>query len=332
MKLSRLKLIPVAGALAMLGVAGSAQADAYGYSYDNIYGLTITNPTGVVTVAGVTNLSRATATLNGSSVITGGTGFLDAPQAAVGAVTLGQNNFTEQGAGPGSYSSGDAQIVSTQFPPFPAPGATTQTVNAARAFVTPTGTADASGRNGSTTGFTVNFAVGSPTATLAFDFSADPYMKVFLNALAGPGSSSTANLVVSFTITDAAGATMFNWTPDGIVGTGITGGTETTDSASLNTNLATTTLTAGPTFVYDPTLCGTPGGTGISTACGGLFAATSDPLVAGNYTLTLNAVESVDLVLTAVPEPGTLALLGLGLAVVGFASRRKQSGPAALPA
>ena len=36
MKLSHLKLIPAAAALAMLCAAGSAQAGAYGYSYNNI--------------------------------------------------------------------------------------------------------------------------------------------------------------------------------------------------------------------------------------------------------------------------------------------------------
>lgn len=323
MKLSQLKLLPACAALAMLCAAGGAQAGAYGYSYDNIFGLTITNPTGVVTVASTTNISRSTATLNGVSVINGGSGSLDSAQSAVGAVTKGQNDFTKQGP-TGTYSRGDARIVSTQFPPFPAGATSTQAVNVAEAHLDTAGTADASGRNGSTTGFSVTFVVGSPTATLAFNFLASPFMQVFLNNDVALGSSSTANLVVTFSITNALGATVFNWAPDGAVGSGISGGTESNDAANLNTNLSTNFLTRGSLFTYDPTGCGAPTGTGIGTACGGTFSALTNALAAGSYTLTLNAVESVDLVkVAAVPEPGTLALLGLGLAGLCYASRRK---------
>jgi hypothetical protein len=253
-----LTLLPLAVAL-LLGSAGNASASAYGYSYDNIFGLAIT-PTGSATFASTTNISRSTATLNGVSVINGNTGILDSPQAAVGAVTQAENNFTQQGQGAASYSRGDAQIVSTQNPPFPAGATTTQAANVAESFVTGAGSADASGRNGSTTGFTVNFVVGAPGASLGFAFSANPYMQVFLSALSGTGSSATANLVVTFTITNALGATVFNWSPDGVVGSGITGGAETADGANLNVNLSTNTLTAGSLFSYDPSGCGTPGG------------------------------------------------------------------------
>ncbi|HAT31108.1 MAG TPA: PEP-CTERM sorting domain-containing protein [Janthinobacterium sp.] len=322
MKFSQLKLIPAAAALVLMSAAGNASAGAYSYSYDNISGLAVSNPTGSITIGTSTNLSKATATLNGVSVTTGGAGVLDAPQATVGAVTKGQNDFTQQGA-VGTYSRGDAQIVSTQFPPAP-PGSTTQAVNVAESHLATPGTADASGRNGSTTGFSVNFVVGSPTATLQFDFRADPYMQVFLQSLVGPGSSATANLVVTFSITDSTGAIVFNWAPDGQAG-GILGGTEFADAATLNTNLSTTNLTAGSLLTYDPSGCGAPTGTGVSTTCGGIYGANTSDLTAGAYTLTLNAVESVDLVKTAVPEPGTLALLGLGMAGLCLVSRRKQA-------
>ncbi|MBB5607044.1 MULTISPECIES: EDSAP-1 family PEP-CTERM protein [unclassified Janthinobacterium] len=195
------------------GCRRQRQAGAYGYSYDNIFGLVITNPTGSITVASSSNISRGTATLNGASVIRGGSGISDTPQAALGTVTKGENDFSQQGAS-GIYSRGDSQIVSTQFPSFPPGAASTQAVNVAEAHLADAGSADASGRNGSNTGFSVNFVVGSPSATLAFNFLAHPFMQVFLNSDIGIGSSSTANLVFSFTITDAAGHTMFNWAQD----------------------------------------------------------------------------------------------------------------------
>jgi hypothetical protein len=324
MKTHLRKLLPVAAALALFGQAGSAAAQAYGFSYDNIYDLAIGN-TGTVTPSTTTDISRATATLNGTNVITGGTGTLDAPQASVGAVTIGSNNFTQQSPGAADYSRGDARIVSTQFPSFPAGSTSTQAVGAAESNLAAAGTADSAARNGSTTGLSVVFDVASPTATLSFNFQANPYMEVALGGSAG--SSVTANLATTFTITNNnTGATVFNWAPDGQVGSGIFGGTETSDAANLNINLSASSDTGSTPFSYDPTSCGAPGGSGISTSCGGAFSATSNALTAGRYTLTLNSVQSVDATNLAapVPEPASVTLFLAGLAAIGYMAVRRQ--------
>lgn len=324
--LSRTLLPAVLGLTGLLlaGASGGAQASAYAYSYDNIFGLTVSNPTGSISVAGNTDISRSTATLNGSSIIRGGNGFVDAPQSALGAVSKGQNNFTQQGLGNASYSRGDAQIISSQIPPFPAGATSTHSVNAAEAFLFDTGSADASGRNGSNTGLSVNLVVGAPGATILFNFQAAPFMQAYLDALAGPGSAASSNMSVSFTITNALGQNVFNWSPDGTVGSGISGGTELADAADLNISYSANTLTAGNMLTYDPLGCGAPTGTGGGTSCGGGYTALTNNLVAGNYTLTLNTVNSADLTIVPrvvqVSEPGTLALLGLGL--LGLCLRR----------
>lgn len=79
------------------------------------------------------------------------------------------------------------------------------------------------------------------------------------------------------------------------------------------------------------------GKTGLTTTDTISFSA--DDLVAGAYTLTFtgwayssgasvtlnSTVGSYDVILTAVPEPESFALMGLGLGVLGFMTRRRQA-------
>lgn len=324
MEASRFNLIPIAAAMALLMASGGANAGVYGYSYDNIFGLTVTNPTGAVAVtssAYTTNNSARLWPVPPPPLTT--SGALNAPQAAAGSVTKAEDNFTQQGPGPQgsallSYARADTQFVSTQFPPLPANSASTQAVNVAEAHLASPGVAHAEGRNSAT----VNFTVASPAATLLFRFVADPYMEAFIFS-GGPGTAFVIGLETTFRISNDTG-TVFDWAPDGFVDqTSILGGTEEGDPASLNISAAVSS-TNTVSLLYNPTDCLAPNGTGTGTSCGALFSALTDPLPAGNYTLEFNAAETVDLVKAAeVPEPGTLALLGLGLAGMCYTSRRK---------
>ncbi|PHV35274.1 PEP-CTERM sorting domain-containing protein [Janthinobacterium sp. BJB312] len=315
-------------AFLLLASSGTASAAAYGYSYTSVFGLVISNPTGSTSLLSNIDLSRTTATLNGSSIINGGSNEIDALQAKRGAVTKGENDFTRQGMGNASYARGEAQIVTSQIPPFPPGSTSTHTVNAAETFLTGGGSADASGRNGSSTAMTVNFVVGQPGATLAFDFQALPFMQLYLDALAGTGSAATTNMALTFTIIDENGQIVFNWAPDGNLGSGILGGTELADAANLNTGYAQTPLTSGSMFTYDPSGCGAPTGTGVGTTCGGQYGAVTDNLAAGNYTLVLNMLNSSELAyvpgVTPVPLPGTLPLLAAGLAALACLAPRRR--------
>ena len=337
----RTRLAAAVLALFLLGGADSAQAAAYGYSYINVFGLTISNPSGSISLVNNIDLSRTTASLNGSNVIRGGNNEIDAPQATRGDVRKGQNDFSRQGMGPASYARGDAQILSSQIPPFPPGSTSTHTVNVAETFLAGAGSADASGRNGSTTAMAIHVVVGEPGATLAFNFQAFPYMQLYLDALAGVGSSASANMALTISLIDEHGQLVFNWAPDGSLGSGILGGTELADSANLNTGYAQSPLTSGSLFTYDPAGCGAPAGTGTGTDCGGQFSAVTNNLLEGNYTLVLNMVNSAELAYmpsdTPVPAPGTLPLLAAGLAMLaGLGQRRRRqawrSGGALTPA
>lgn len=331
MKRHQLKLAPMAAAIILLSAAGSANAGAYAYSFDHIFGFTIGNPTGKATATTSTSTSTTSALMSTPPAApppaTPGFAPLNAPQAFVGSLGASpppEDTFAPQGPTAFSYSRADARIFSTQFPSFPAGSTSIEAANVAEAHLATTGTASAIAKNGSTTGVTVDFSVASPTATLSFDFQANPYMSVFLHPSVGPGSSATAGLSLVFTITDALGNIVFNWAPNGVVDTGIVGGIENPggDSANLNINLPITPPSVGP-FIYDPTGCGAPTDPVQGTTCGVNFSALTNDLIAGDYTLTLNMLESVDIDAVKVPEPGTLSLLALGLAGLGVTRRRK---------
>ena len=311
--------------LALPCLANQAGAAAYGYSYSNIFGFTISNPTGAITVFNNIDVSHTTATLGSRNVIHGGANEIDALQASLGQVLKGENDFAPQGMGNASYARGDAQIISSQIPPFPPGSDSTHVANVAEILLAGTGSADASGRNGSSTAFAVDLVVGQDGATLALQFQAAPFMQLYLDASAATGSFASASIAFTFSIVDEAGQIVFNWAPDGELGSGILGGTEQADDANLNINYAQTPPSSGSLFSYDPTGCGTPTGTGTGTGCGGQFSAISDRLDAGNYTLVLNMINSAQLAVMPVaaelPLPGTLLLLAAGLAALAGLGR-----------
>lgn len=272
-----MKLRSVALAL----VAGSAiahapaQASTYAVSYNSINNFSLA-------FGGMGTLSPFTFS---TSVAAQGVlsdvnfGASDAAAACVGAFCGALNNsFSAHGTG-GDYAYGDALIGNGNVLSGAGSAASIGEISAG-----PEGFA--SGSNS----MVGSFFLATP-GTVSFAFNALPYMQV-----AGAGNAFTT---MTIAISNAAGQQVFSWAPDGMVGSGITGGTETSDSHNLNFGIA-----SGVT--YNP--------------AAGSFAAATGNLASGMYTLNISMSNQV----TAVPEPETWAMLLAGMGLVALRARQKS--------
>ena len=330
------KAIPVALIMAgALGLSSNANASAYAIAYNNIFDLNVTSflPVPIQNFQQFAAKSIASANLDGSGTSgsdnNGGPADVTPRFGDLSVFDPGpapaNNAMTQQGQS-GNYAYADAQVGQTALLNVGGviipTGQLTQAWGIAEAYVDQDGDADSDSRNSSETGFfTTIFSPGN--SVFAFDFNASPYMFVELaNAL---GVSSNAFINVTISISSVLDGVIFEWKPDGTA-SGPLGGTEVFDPFSLNGSLqVTSNAVDGP---YDPSGSGAPAGD-ISPATFGNFRAFSDLLVApGVYTISLNMTQGVNLSTVhkppeEMPEPGVLALFGMGLAGLGFFRRRK---------
>lgn len=350
MKLNKTTLATAVAATLALGMSGQAAADVYAGSSLNLNNLSVVFlNSSFAAAAGVTinsfNFSTInTAVLNGAGVVgsatCGGTPISNTCSAApvldgpVANKTDGLLRTNNQVSGDGTlnwftiapgnnWSNSDSVIYTSEITSLNANVSHTDQI--AESKITTAASASASSEILSTTGLTFNFSIAGPAVNFSLSFMADPDMRAqILNDL-GSTYSAQATTAVSLSLTkDGAFGTGLNWAPDGafvfntagncFAGGGVTC-IEQADTQNLNLSIGTSTNNTTSDSSYDPNVAGLTNY--------GIFAS---GLTAGNWTLTLKGQTSTNLTRTAaVPEPGMLALLGIGMAGLGFMTRRRKS-------
>jgi hypothetical protein len=283
------------------------QRRPYGFASNQISDFTFFATGGTVTFAGGTrSTDNAAALTPGVSASTADPVIIpnasDAAQA-----TAGVGPFPLEGTYvPSELTSGvGARADSDTSDGDPLNGGVSFSSNVAESRSLPGPAGSANGRN------TAAIAVGVTEGTqIGFQFANDVLMIASTDAIGEAASASVRN---DFRILDGLGGVVFDFAPAGLGPRTIQGGSATSDPFSLNQTLA-------------------PAAGTLDTVSNGLgddfFAAISDPLTAGTYTILLDTLSSdTTSSPTLAPEPGSLFLLGTGLTALSLLRRRRGISP-----
>jgi hypothetical protein len=301
----------IAVAIAGLAVAGmtasqNAAAYAYAYSYADIYNFVITTGGSATLTGGLVNGSGAaiqgvttTATACGAAAF--GAAACNIPVALRNAV-IANDTFSRQEGAALSFARADGAV--------PSVGDRAQDLAESKSSDKVSWKAteqyDLTGQ--------IVVTGGGANDTVTFDFDALIDMIARLNGGAILGSQAQATLDFTIGLTNATGtpAYSFSWSPDGTGARAITGGSITADPFNLNLSLSQLNADGDTTPAA--------GEEGPDS-----FSAVTVDLADGTYNLSVSKKSSTNANFNQVPEPASVALLGIGLAGIGAARARRKA-------
>jgi len=301
---------------ALSAVPSVASADALAQSY-----LSITNfriATGSVPVGGsVTGDGNVSV---GLGAATANTGFINGnaignfnATVALGAGYVAQTAITGTPIMPQtSYAGGTSFVNGIGI--VGAPGFTTgaSALSDSTVSLVPQGNGIALTATNTTFGW--QFTVVTPTA-LTINFDATMFLRTFLAGTPLISGNARSSVAWNVAVQDSNGATVFSWAPDSVGAGSVTGavGGTATNGFSLNTGISSNLFTQQSV---------------VNRTAGGSFQAISGTFAIGGYSLNITHKTDAE-ARVEVPEPGTLALVGLSLLGLGVVGRRRMTKAAA---